>query len=117
MKKKEKLLLQTQSGALIIRAKDLIYCIGDGNYTILHLNGGKVHVAKLLNDLELSLKNSDCVFFRVHRSYLVNLDHIKEYKNHHIRKLILSNNVEIPISTRKTKEFYSMMKETYLHLD
>lgn len=52
-------------------------------------------------------------FIRVHKSFLVNLQHVKEYKHGDGGKILLSNGLEIEVSRRKKEVFLSQMKGIY----
>ena len=57
---------------------DLLYCHADGNYTEMYtIDGERYVVSRTLSDFEELLKKHH--FFRCHKSYLVNLAHIKRY--------------------------------------
>jgi two-component system, LytTR family, response regulator len=65
--------LNTRCGFLLIDPGEIIYCQADGNYTVIHLTGGrKETVSCNLGRLEESLPDNG--FFRISRSVLVNLD-------------------------------------------
>ena len=52
-----------------IRVSDILFCEGDINYTIIHLESGK----KITSARELKLfENALSGFVRIHRKYLVN---------------------------------------------
>ena len=81
---------------------DEIACFqGEGNYsTIFLLNGKKYIVTKTLKHLEYIL---DDTFIRVHKSFLINSDHIESVYTHD-RILKLVGGKEVSISRRKKKE-------------
>ncbi|MBK8140024.1 MAG: LytTR family transcriptional regulator [Chitinophagaceae bacterium] len=56
---------------------------------------------------------TDSGFTRIHKSYLVNLLHVKEYIRGEGGMVILSNKREIEVSRRKKDVFISRMKEFY----
>jgi len=67
-----KVKLNTRSGYILINPPDVVYCKADGNYTHLQLaNGNREITTQNLGSIE-ELLNSG-TFFRVSRSYLVNL--------------------------------------------
>jgi two-component system LytT family response regulator len=79
-----------------------------GNYSEFHLLDGRVVVAtKPLNFYETLLSTK--TFFRIHRSYLVNLFKVKVY-HHNLGILKLENEAELPISTRKRSKFALRLK-------
>ena len=72
----------------------------NGSYTIFHLEDGKtVTVSRPLAEYETML--IDTPFFRVHKSFLINLHHVKEYQRGEGGTVIMSNKAEIEVSRRK----------------
>jgi two-component system LytT family response regulator len=95
------LILRTQDGALKLILKDIVHIEGDRNYSNIHLKDGtKKLVTKTLSDLEALLDSKG--FYRCHRSHILNKEHIIKAKG--ILALV-TNNVQIPISRRKKKQF------------
>ncbi|MEM6686264.1 MAG: LytTR family DNA-binding domain-containing protein, partial [Bacteroidota bacterium] len=61
-----------------VRFSNILYCEAAGSYTYMHLKSKeRLMISKNLKYLEDLISHAD--FFRVHRSYLVNLKQIKEY--------------------------------------
>jgi len=54
---------------------------------------------------------ADSGFMRIHKSYLVNLLHIKEYIRGEGGMVVLDNNKEVEVSRRKKDLFIIKMKE------
>lgn len=95
------LVLKTQDGALKLILKDIVHIEGDRNYSYIHLkNATKKLVTKTLSDLEELLDSKG--FYRCHRSHILNSAHIIKTKG---ISVLLSNNVQVPISRRKKKQF------------
>ena len=70
-----KVKLNTRSGYLLIRPSEVVYCQADGNYTHIQLSGGSREITtQNLGSIENILKPG--AFFRVSRSYLVNLNYL-----------------------------------------
>jgi len=70
--------LSTQDGLVILHVDEIIYCEASGTYTIFYLkNREKIIVSKTLKEYEELLK--DHSFFRVHNSFLINLNEVKKY--------------------------------------
>ena len=70
-----------------------------------------VCTSKTIHDYEDLLEDSG--FVRVHKSFLVNLLHVKEYLRGEGGSIILTNGKEIEVSRRKKDIFLSKMKEFY----
>lgn len=89
-------------GALFVFLKDILYCQAAGNYTRFCLADNKKITSSYtlgFYDELLSGRN----FFRVSRSFLVNLSHISMYKRNDGGKILMSDGTEIEIS-RNTKD-------------
>jgi DNA-binding LytR/AlgR family response regulator len=88
---------------------ELLMLEAEINYTVLHfINGKKLMVATTMKNLESRLKPYN--FFRTHRSYLVNMDCIKQFRECD-GCLELNDSQVIEVSRRKLVEFkrkYSM---------
>jgi two-component system LytT family response regulator len=50
---------------------------------------------------------------RIHKSYLINLLHVKEYIRGEGGSVILSNNKEVEVARRKKDDFFIRMKQYY----
>jgi two-component system LytT family response regulator len=103
------LILQTQEGEMRLVVKDIIRVEGERNYSYIYLkNSKKKLITKTLADLEGLL--DDKGFFRCHRSYIINADHIAGTPKSF--SLTLSDGMELPVSRRK-KEAFGLWFEKY----
>jgi two-component system, LytTR family, response regulator len=99
-----KIVLPDYEGYSMINISDIIYCQADGSYTHIYLlNGKKLTTSKLLKSIEELLPNE--TFFRIHKSYLVNLNLIKRYIKIDGNQVVLENNIKLDVSDRNRKEF------------
>jgi len=107
-----RLCLPTLKGFIILKLDEIIYCEAERSYTIFHLEGTKsVIVSKPLLDYENLL--GDAGFLRIHKSFLINLRHVKEYQRGEGGMVIMNNNSEIEVSRRKKEQFLLKIKEIY----
>jgi len=107
-----RLCLPTLKGFIILKLDDIIYCEAERSYTKFYLDGGKtVAASKPLLEYDQVLK--DTYFFRVHKSFLINLHHVKEYQRGEGGMVIMSNNDEIEVSRRKKDQFLTRIKEVF----
>ncbi|MBN1327242.1 MAG: LytTR family transcriptional regulator DNA-binding domain-containing protein [Candidatus Cloacimonetes bacterium] len=103
----EKKFLTVRSGSRLILVKftDILYCQADTKYTWVYTRSKKHLMTQSLKDLELVLPDN---FKRIHRSTLVNLDHVKEIIKLSINKYVaLIDNLEkteLPVSRKILKE-------------
>lgn len=107
-----KVCIPTFKGFLVIRLGDIIVCEAEKNYTIIHLQNKKsLTVSRPLLEYERIL--SGTCFLRVHRTYLINVHHVKEYQRGEGGVVIMSNGAAIEISRRKKEGFLSSMKQIF----
>jgi len=100
----KKIALPTLDGFQLEEIDDIIYCEADENYTKLFINGGNsIMVTKTLKALEELLQNE--IFFRIHKSYLVNLNYIKSYSKTDGYRVQLENGVMLDVATRRNEAF------------
>jgi len=89
---------------IFIHVSDIIYCEASSAYTHVHLkNGGKMLASKPLGDFEILLLNHK--FFRIHHSYLINLNRIKEFQRNDGGYVIMDDDKHLEVSRRKRTEF------------
>lgn len=92
-----KIAVPFQSGVVFVELKDLVYCEADSNYTKLFLANGKSYLlSKTLREVQEVLEERN--FLRVHRQYLVNLDHIKLYHKGDGSYLVMTGDISITVA-------------------
>ena len=107
-----RLCLPTMKGFIVLKLEEIIYCEAERSYTVFHLTDGKtVLVSKPLIEYDLLLK--DTSFLRIHKSFLINLLHVKEYQRGEGGIVIMSNQAEIEVSRRKKEDFLMKIKEVF----
>jgi two-component system LytT family response regulator/two-component system response regulator LytT len=108
-----KLLVKSNARMFLVDAEDVIYAsIQDGTITIFARDFEGVSNYRTIEDLAASL-DAD-VFWRAHRSYLVNINHIKEvvpwFKSSYMIKMDDKRASEIPVSRAQTKRLRELLK-------
>jgi len=107
-----KLCIPDMKGFRVVELADIIYCESESSYTIFHLqNGQTITASKSIMEYELLLEHSG--FCRVHKSFLVNLQHIREYVRGEGGSVMLTNGKTIEVSRRKKEVFLTKMKERF----
>lgn len=102
----------TLKGFIVLKLEEIIYCEAERSYTVFHLAGNKtVVVSKPLLEYDQLLQ--DFTFLRIHKSYLINLLHVKEYQRGEGGLVIMSNDAEIEVSRRKKDQFLVRIKEVF----
>lgn len=101
------LILRCKSGITRIELRQLEYCEVIHRTIFFHLTSGTVlESTGSLDELSRQLQPYDC-FLRVHRSYLINLDHVQSIS---YRSVTMKNEAEIPLPRGR----YQETKEAYL---
>ncbi len=109
---KMKLCIPSLKGFQVIEIQDIIYCEASSNYTNFHFaNRSSICASKPIHEYEELLADSS--FVRIHKSFLVNLEHIKEYIRGEGGSVVLSNTHQIEVSRRKKDLLMTRMKEFY----
>lgn len=94
---RDKVAIPQSQGVEYLEQKKIIYLKADGSYCEIHLTDKKKKtVSRPLRFVESRLKTDS--FIRVHRSFLVNIDFIKEWKKSDGGIVILTDGSQIPIS-------------------
>ncbi|HKH61949.1 MAG TPA: LytTR family DNA-binding domain-containing protein [Flavitalea sp.] len=107
-----RLCLPTLKGFIVLKLEDIIYCEAERSYTVFHLEGNRtVTVSKPLLEYDQIL--TDTSFLRIHKSFLINLHHVKEYYRGEGGTVIMTNNAEIEVSRRKKDQFLMKIKEVF----
>lgn len=104
-----KIVLPTQEGYDFAKIKDIIYCASDVNYTIIKLiDGSKRVISRTLKEYDEMLSQHN--FFRIHQSYLINLNHIQKYIRTQQAQIEMCNGDVLQVSRSKKEEFLSRLK-------
>jgi two-component system LytT family response regulator/two-component system response regulator LytT len=108
-----KLLVRANNRNFIIDANDIIFAsIQDGLITIVSTRLEGQSNYRTIEELQSNLDPD--TFWRVHRSYLVNINRIKEvipwFKSSYQLRMDDKNQTEIPVSRVQTKRLRSLLK-------
>ena len=100
----DSLLVQKGYESRIIRKNEIVFCEIIDRKIYLNLASGEVvDYYERIDRLETKL---DHHFFRCHRSYLINLKHLKGYKN---GTAYMDNGKGVPVSRLRSKEFFGVV--------
>lgn len=107
-----RLCISSVKGFQVVELKDILYCEASGNYSNFHfINKQVVCASKTMHDYEVLLE--DASFVRIHKSYLVNLLHVKEYIRGEGGSVKLSDGSVLEVARRKKDIFLNKMKKFY----
>ncbi len=100
----KKIAISTMDGLVFVKVPEIIFCKSSEGYTEFYLKTKEVITStKTLKHFEELLSSHH--FFRVHNSYLINLNEIVKYNKFAGGSVIMYNNHEISISKRRKSEF------------
>ena len=100
---KKKIILKTLENIHIVPVEDIIYCEAEGNYTTFFLqDSDNITVSKTLREYEEMLKHSG--FFRVHKSFLVNLSRITRLEKSEGGYVVMTNGKKIPVGSSRREQ-------------
>jgi two-component system, LytTR family, response regulator len=108
-----KLLVRSQQKLLLVDARDLIFAtIADGLISVVARDVEGSSNYRTLEEMHAALDSDS--FWRPHRSYLVNIHHIKEvvpwFKSSYMLKMSDKKESEIPVSRAQTKRLRELFK-------
>jgi two-component system, LytTR family, response regulator len=107
--KHSRLAVPSSDGLVFVTVDGILYCEASGNYTNIHMaDGRKFVVSRTLKEYEEMLGDLD--FFRIHNSYLINLNLIKKYIRGEGGQVVMTNDQALDVSKAKKKSFMDKIK-------
>lgn len=104
-----KIAIPSSDGLVFVSVGSIVYCEASGNYTNIHMDDSrKFIVSRTLKEYEDLLTDQD--FFRIHNSYLVNLNAIKKYIRGDGGQVVMCNETTLDVSKAKKKPFLDKIK-------
>ncbi|RAW02873.1 LytR/AlgR family response regulator transcription factor [Pseudochryseolinea flava] len=106
-----RLAIPASDGLVFVNIDQILYCEASGNYTNIHLDDNrKFVVSRTLKEYDDLLSEHD--FFRIHNSYVINLNAIKKYIRGEGGQVIMINDKSLDVSKAKKKGFLEKIKMT-----
>lgn len=108
-----KLLVKTQQRLFLVDADDVIYAfIEDGTISVVAREIEGTSNYRTIEELQKTLESE--IFWRPHRSFLVNINHIKEvvpwFKSSYMLKMADRKASEVPVSRAQTRRLRELLK-------
>lgn len=104
----KKMAIHQQTGIKFIALADISFLKAWNTYTAIHQLSGEVTMAsKPISKFEKSLDSK--WFFRVHKSYIVNLKGCAEFNSAKGLALLMKDGTQIPVSRYRLKEFIKIL--------
>lgn len=99
-----KITIAEQYGFRVVNIDQMMYLQADNNYTVLHLSGlEKIVATRSLCEFEKIL--NPAIFFRIHKSTIINLNFLKRYSTYQGNFTELTDGTCLSVSRRKINEF------------
>lgn len=97
------------SGIDFIRLENIILLEASGTYTkVVQASGQALVASKPLGEFETVLQNN-LKFFRPHRSFIINMDFIKQLSSKDGDIIIMRNEMQVPLSRYRKAEFEKLI--------
>jgi len=105
-----KLALPVEEGVLFIKLDEIFVLEADGMYTTFNLtNNRKILISKPMKYFSDLLENKE-LFYKPHRSYLVNLKYLQKVIKKDGTYIEMENNMRIPVSKEKKEELNNLLQ-------
>ncbi len=108
-RQQQRIALATAEGIHLYELSTIVRCTADGNYTrIFFTSGQQTLVAKTLKGLEELLQGHS--FERIHKSHIINIDHLRSYLNRDNGQVVLSDRSILPVAQRKKTALLQLLQ-------
>lgn len=105
----ETIALPTSDGFKMVHINDITYLQAESNYTRVYLADKKMHlISKTLKEMEEMIRFDQ--YFRAHKSYLVNLNHVDRYIRGQGGYLVMKDQIQIPVARTQKIELLNRLK-------
>ena len=101
--------LTTNDGMIFVTTADILYCEAESNYTTVVLNDRKIVVSKTLKEIDEALSGAD--FFRIHNSFLININQIQKFVRGDGGYVIMNDGKSVGISRSRRQDFMEMFSK------
>ncbi len=98
----------SRDGLVLLKHDDILYMEASDSYTTVFTRDGKRTISsRHIRVFETNLDPKK--FFRVHKSYIINLEHLNGFSRREGNMAVLDSGALIPVSRRRLQEFLSMI--------
>lgn len=106
----KKIAITITDGVQLVNLDDIMYFESDGNYTTVFMKGDKqILVSKPIGRFEEMVITSP--FFRIHNSYLINLNYISKFIKSDGGYVVLENGKNITVSRSRKDAFLELLSK------
>lgn len=98
-----------------VKLTDVLYLESIESYTrIVCYNDQHFTICKCLSQVEEKLP--DLNFFKIHKSFIINVRYIKNIRSSPVKMVVLQNGTELKIAERRYRDLIKFIKSKYLVL-
>ena len=99
----KKITISTEGKLIFLKLNEILFVESDGNYCTLFLEENqKLVVTKKLKEIDILLPDDN--FFRIHNSYIINLNKIKEFLKTE-GYVVMESGHRIPVARQRKSDF------------
>ncbi len=114
-----KIVLRTLNHIEIVEFKDIYYIEGLGRYCKIFFHKEntlrEITMSNIISDYEEILPKD--LFYRIHKSYMVNCAHVSKIMNEHTYEVVVKNKITLPVGRRRYSDFIRFLKEHNFHIE
>lgn len=104
-----KVAISHTKGIKLIDIEDIVYLEASGNCTVLYFSDGKRYLDTRTLKIYEGILNP-AVFYRIHKSHIINMNYLKEYLNEDGHFAILKNGKLLPVARNRVSSFVKTLK-------
>lgn len=107
------IILDVENGFIVQNTNNIIYCIAAQSYSVIVTASGKeITVSRSLKELQELLPASQ--FYRTHKSYLININHIHKFIRSTESYIQMVTGTKVPVSVRTSSTIIKDLKQMLL---
>src|SRR5690606_40727560 len=104
----QKVIINTEGKLVFLNIDDILYIESDGNYSTFILSKNqKLVVTKKIKEIDAILPKN--YFFRIHNSFIINLNKIKEFVKSDAY-VVMESNEKTPFARQQKTDFLNKFK-------
>jgi two-component system LytT family response regulator len=108
-----KIAIEVPKGVMFVGHDEIVMMEADGMYTKVYLQKGETNlICKPLKHFVEQLDQNE-LFFRPHRSYLINIRYMKELSRSDGDFILMDNKKTVPISKKNKQAFLKVVNEVF----
>lgn len=105
----KKIVLKDSDAVHIVQINEILYLEANSNYTKFYLTDNReILTSNTLKEYDAILSKAG--FYRVHKSYLINLSMVTKFDKREGGTVVLQGNIQLPIASRKKEEFLGLLE-------